>query len=251
MWRRALLVLPAIVLLAAWQLFATIADLSFFLGDPIAVGIRLGREVSAGTLLRDVWVTGQQAAAGLLLGATLGGIAGVTLALQSTIRRIMTPYVDALGVIPPIAFGPIAVLLLGTGFQMKVGFAALSAGLVMLGYAFVGGGSLDRRLLEFVQTTPHEKHRVWMVVLLPAFSAWIVGGLRAALAAALVGTFVGQILSASEGLGYRIQRSLGLFDIEGVWVGIIGFAFLGLVMTAGLAVASDLWMRRVIHHVRD
>ncbi|HVG19337.1 MAG TPA: ABC transporter permease subunit [Blastocatellia bacterium] len=229
---------------------ASLGGLSFFVGTPSAVAQRLVIEVTSGTLLRDIWVTAQQATLGLILGALVGGAVGVTLALQRSVRDIVAPYVEGLGVIPPIAFGPLAVLLLGTGFQMKVGFAALSAGLVMLGYAFVGGASLDPRLLEFVRITPHEARRMWLLILLPAFSTWIVGGMRAALAAALVGTFVGQILSASEGLGYRIQRSLGLFDIDGVWIGIIGFAALGLAMSAIVQGASEQLMKRMRHHVR-
>lgn len=248
--RRLLLILPALLIVGAWHALSYFAQLSFFIGTPVGVAERLWEELGTGTLARDVWVTAIQASLGLVIGGICGGVLGVTLALRKSVREIISPYVEALGVIPPIAFGPLAVLLLGTGFQMKVGFAALSAGLIMLGYAFVGGSSLDRRLLEFVQISPHDRRRVWGLIFLPAFSTWIVGGVRAALAASLVGTFVGQILSSSEGLGYRIQRALGLFDIDGVWVGILGFAALGLVMSGLVQVVSEQLMKRVRHHIR-
>lgn len=240
---------PAAVVFGVWELVASLDGLSFFIGRPTRIAMRLLTEVSSGGLLLDLAVTGWQATLGLLIGGGLGALFGIALGMNATLRRVAAPYVDALGVIPPIAFGPIAVLTLGTGFEMKAGFAALSAALVMLGYAFVGVAAIDVKLLEFARSTPHRRRRMWSLVVLPASLGWIVGGARAALGAALIGAFVGELVSASEGLGFRIQRSLGLVDIDGVWVAIIGFAALGLVATGLLQLISEAVTRRVRHRV--
>ena len=122
----------------------------------------------------------------------------------------------------------------------------------MLAFAFAGSAALDRDLMNAVGSVPHDRRRVWRTVIVPASLGWITAGLRAALAAALVGAFVGQIISSSEGLGHRIQRALGLFDIDGVWVGIIGFACVGLVLSYaiqwGMAILMRHYRHRFGHH---
>lgn len=197
--------------------------------------------------MEDMLLTAAQSAVGLLVGVIVGGVLGISLALQTTVRRMATPYVDAVSVVPPIAFGPMAVLLFGTGFQMKAGFAGVAAGLAMLAYAFAGASSIDPRWLEMVRGRPSKRFRVWSTIIFPASLGWIANGTRAALAAALIGAFVGQLISSSDGLGYRIQRALGLFDINGVWVGIIGFAVVGVALSALLQGAFSI-LRHYYRH---
>lgn len=246
---RLAVTLPAIFVVVVWELAVAVIGNTFFTGSPQGVALRAYDQVIHGKLIKDCLVTGREAGLGLLIGVFSGGAVGMSLALNLFVRRMAAPYIDALAVIPPIAFGPLAVLALGTGDEMKVGFAALSAALVMLGYAFVGGMSLDERILETLRVIPHRRWRKWLLVIMPAFSTWLVGGLRAALAAALVGAFVGEIISSSRGLGYHIQHALGLFDIDDVWVGILGFCLVGVTLSMTVQVLAEAALRTIRHHV--
>jgi NitT/TauT family transport system permease protein len=241
--------LPGVVLLTLWQMASSFGEVGFFVGQPSRVGVRIAEELSNGRLLSDIAITASQAVLGLAIGGAVGGLFGCLLGMNKALRRMFNPYVDALGVIPPIAFGPLAVLVMGTGFGMKAGFATLSAGMIMLGYAFVGVANLDPKIIEFAKSCRPNAARLWSMVILPASLNWIAGGARAALGAALVGAFVGQLISSSDGLGHRIQRSLGLFDIDGVWVGIFGFVLLGIAITGALVGVTRILTGIVRHRI--
>jgi NitT/TauT family transport system permease protein len=49
---------------------------------------------------------------------------------------------------------------------------------------------------------------------------------------ALLGAFIGEFISAEEGLGYMIVKASGLYDMATVLVGVLALIIIALVLTA-------------------
>jgi len=63
------------------------------------------------------------------------------------------------------------------------------------------------------------RHVYW-----PSALSWMFSSLHTSVGFAVVGAVVGEYLGASAGLGYLIQQAEGVFDVAGVFAGMIVLA---------------------------
>jgi sulfonate transport system permease protein len=77
-------------------------------------------------------------------------------------------------------------------------------------------GMSDRQLM---------RHVYW-----PAALSWMFSSLHTAVGFALVGAVVGEYLGSAAGIGYLIQEAEGVFDVAGVFAGMIVLAVVVLVI---------------------
>jgi NitT/TauT family transport system permease protein len=70
------------------------------------------------------------------------------------------------------------------------------------------------------------RHVYW-----PAALSWMFSSLHTSVGFALVGAVVGEYLGSSAGLGYKIQQAEGVFDVTGV--------FAGMLILAGFVIVID------------
>jgi hypothetical protein len=59
------------------------------------------------------------------------------------------------------------------------------------------------------------KRQIFLKVVPPAASPWIINGLKMSLPFALIGAIIGDFMAASKGLGFRLQLYTGLFNTTG------------------------------------
>ena len=73
---------------------------------------------------------------------------------------------------------------------------------------------------------------------------WIIASLRIGVGLSLVGAVVGELLGASAGLGWYVEKSAGRLDTTGVFVGLVMLTFLatiGNVLVARLEARFSGW----------
>ncbi|MFN5455980.1 ABC transporter permease, partial [Bradyrhizobium sp.] len=110
------LVVPLVAIVAVWQLASSIAIVNPVLfPSPAKVLLAAIDMFRSGVLLKDLLVSLQRAAAGFVVGASLG----VTLGLLTSRVRLfsigLSPLFNLLRPIPAIALVPIAVVWFGIG----------------------------------------------------------------------------------------------------------------------------------------
>jgi sulfonate transport system permease protein len=71
------------------------------------------------------------------------------------------------------------------------------------------------------------RHVYW-----PAALTWMFSSLHTSVGFALVGAVVGEYLGSSAGLGYKIQQAEGVFDVTGVFAGMLILAAFVIVIDA-------------------
>jgi NitT/TauT family transport system permease protein len=80
-------------------------------------------------------------------------------------------------------------------------------------------------------------------VIIPSATAWVITGLKVSVPYALVGTVIGEFMSANRGIGFLIAQATGMFDTASVFAGIVILAVVGAVIN-GLLKVTEGWLLR-------
>jgi NitT/TauT family transport system permease protein len=76
--------------------------------------------------------------------------------------------------------------------------------------------------------------QVMRTVIIPSAAAWVIAGLKVSVPYALVGTVIGEFMSANRGIGFVIAQASGLFDTTSVFTGLIVLAVVGALINSAL-----------------
>jgi len=209
--RAKLLALQLLVALAAvllWQLFTTVPIGGvkllppFFFSTPTDVAARIVKWFVEGTIWKHLWITLVESVLAFVIGSVAGVLIGFWFAQQPRVAAVFDPYVKMINALPRVVLAPIFALWLGLGIWSKVALGVL-ANARMLGMS-------ERALM---------RHVYW-----PSALSWMFSSLHTAVGFAVVGAVVGEYLGSAAGLGYLIQQAEGVFDVAGVFAGMLVLA---------------------------
>lgn len=121
-WTALLLLLA----LGLWEATAAAGYVDpFFFSRPSLLWQEFWTMLHSGMLARHLSVTAQEAGLGLLLGGTLGTLAGLGLGLSPRVSRALMPLMTGLNGLPKLALGPLFIIWFGMGLSSKVLISAL------------------------------------------------------------------------------------------------------------------------------
>jgi NitT/TauT family transport system permease protein len=236
--------IPAIVVLAVWQgIVAITPRYDFTIGSPAGI-IREFRVLAAvGNLPHHVGVTAFEAVMGFVAGTTVGTVVGLTMWSSKTAFVITRPYLVALGAVPVFAFGPVLIFWFGTGIWSKVVLGFLSTFIVALVQAYTGATEADPNLLRLTYAFGGTRSQAFFKIVVPSATIWVLSGIRLNIGMGLLGAFIGEFISSRMGLGYVIITAEGLYNVNQIWVGVLGIMGIALVFHA-CTLPIERWANR-------
>jgi len=221
---------PALLVLAVWQVIVQARPRSeFFFGSPLGIARESWVLTTEGGFARDLGITALEAILGFLSGTVFGTAVGLLLWMSKTAYAIAKPYLIALGSVPTFALGPVLIFWFGTGIWSKVALAFLATFVVAVVQAYTGATEADPNLLRLVRAFGGTRWQVFTKIIVPSAMIWVLAGIRLNIGMALLGAFIGEFLSSRFGLGYLIIVAQGLYNVNQVWVGILGIIFIAIV----------------------
>ncbi len=72
---------------------------------------------------------------------------------------------------------------------------------------------------------------------------WVLSGLKSALPYSLIAATVGEMMLATNGLGFLVTKFAGQYDMTGVYAALVVLMILGVVI-AEIAARSEAWILR-------
>ena len=222
--RGIITLLPLLVLLVIWQ--AVVRDnarYDFIMGSPAGIWRELCALAAQQTLGRDFGVTLLETLLGFAAGSIIGTAAGLILWGSAKLFRIVRPYLVALGALPAFALAPVLIFWVGTGILSKVLLGFLSTFVVAVVQAHTGASEADTNLIKLTRAFGGTKQQVFFKIIVPSAAIWVVAGVRLNVGMALLGAFVGELISSRMGLGHLIVVAEGLYNVNQIWVGVLGF----------------------------
>jgi len=245
MRRAKLFLLQVIVAVAAiglWHVLSTDEYLGvamlppFFFSTPGDVAARVAKLFAGGTIWRHLWVTLAESMLAFAIGATAGVLIGFWFARKPTIAAVFDPYVKMINALPRVVLAPIFTLWFGLGIWSKVALGVTLVFFIVFFNVYQGVKEVSPTVLANARMLGMNDRALMRHVYWPSALSWMFSSLHTSVGFAVVGAVVGEYLGSAAGLGYLIQQAEGIFDVAGVFAGMLILAAFVLVIDAGVSV---------------
>ena len=227
--------------LALWQAAVVVLQVPhFILPGPARVAGALWE--NRALLAENALVTVTEVLVGLALGAVLGWVTAIGLALSPAARRLVRPLLVFSQAVPVFALAPIFTLWFGYGMGSKVAMAMLIIYFPVTSAFFDALVSTPPAWLQQARVMGAGPMRVMWHVRIPAALPGLLSGLRLAAVYAPIGAIIGEWVGASRGLGYLMLLANGRAKIDLMFATVIVVAVLTLALhrvVDGLATRAE------------
>ncbi len=178
-------------------------------------------------------VTLQAAGLGLLISLIAGSVIGVVLSLHRNAYRSAQFVLDFMRTVPPLAFIPVGLLLLGPTVRMEVTLIVASAVWPVIIQVYFGVRNIDPRLLETARSYNISPIRRILFIVAPAIAPSFATAVRLSATMCLLLAVGTELLATGSGLGFLVgwyqQATLvGEMYVTIAIVGLIGVAINGI-----------------------
>ena len=178
-------------------------------------------ELADSSFYRDLGITMLETSVGFVAGAIIALLFALVLGTNAYIRKMIEPYIIAIGGTPKIIFLPILFLVFGLGIESKMAKAALSAFFPIVLSVTNGIVQIPPVLLRVGQGFDLSRWQMLTKIYLPAVANPLLTGLQLGAAMAIIGVLSAEISYANAGLGYRLIRDADQFNIPSVYALIV------------------------------
>ncbi|MEP9352200.1 ABC transporter permease [Xanthobacter sp. KR7-65] len=251
-------VLVAVVLIAIWHFGSTVKLTipaiaakpfypldPFFFSTPLAVFERTWKDFYTGVIWYHLGITLLETLLAFAIGALGGVLVGFWFARQALIAAVFDPYVKMANALPRVVLAPIFALWLGLGIWSKVALGVTLVFFIVFFNVYQGVKEVSPTLLANARMLGMSERQLMRHVFWPSALTWMFSSLHTAVGFALVGAVVGEYLGSAAGLGYRIHQAEGVFDVTGVFSGMMVLAlFVIIIDTAVSAIENRLLVWR-------
>lgn len=168
---------------------------------------------------------------GFCFGACIGVPLGIVMAWWEPMEMTLKPVFDFVRNIPPIAWIPIMIILLGIGLVAKAAIVFLSAFIPCVINSYTGIKSVKKVHIWVGQTFGASKLRILFKVAIPAALPYIFTGLKVSLNSSWGCLVAAEMLGSDSGLGYMIQIGRLLCRADIIIVGMVVIGVCGTILS--------------------
>jgi ABC-type nitrate/sulfonate/bicarbonate transport system permease component len=243
-------ILP-LALLLVWQGLSWIGAIpSHLVPSPIKILLGLKDLVLVGMppghlLPHHILYSLYRVALGFVFAAAIGIPMGLLMGWSVRLRRIVSPLIELVRPIPPLAWIPIAILWFGIGMKSAAFIIFLGAFFPILINTVSGVTTIPPVYFEVARTLHAKPKHLFFKVLLPGATPSIFVGMR-------IGVGIGWMtLVAAEftgvksgyGLGYMIMTARDIQRPDEILAGMLVIGLIGVLINAGLRVYESRIVR--------
>ena len=164
----------------------------------------------------------------------IGVAVGVAITSSRILERAIYPIIIASQTIPMVALAPLLLIWFGYGLLPKVIVTTLVCFFPIAVSTVDGLRAVDREVIALLRTYGANRWRRFWLANIPSALPSLFSGIRIAITFSVIGAVFGELVGASEGLGYLMQRAAAqfqtarvfaaLFILSGIGVGLFALA---------------------------
>lgn len=211
--------------------------------SPVDTGEALIELIRAGSIIDDTIISVYRVIIGFLIGSSIAFLIALPSVLSSAFRTFISPVVELLRPIPPVAFVPLAILWFGIGDAPAFFLVAFAAFFPVFTSTMTGLDAVSSNYVDAARTMGADRAALIRHVYLPAASPSILAGLRTGMGTSWFVLIVAELVGAQSGLGYFIQLNRLTLQSDRVVAGMIVIGVIGYVMIQAMAVAHARFSR--------
>jgi len=228
LWRRALPVLTALLLLGVWQALA-FSDQSGLTPSPLGIAVAVPAVVASPAFWSAAGETSLAIAQGIVIGCTLGTVLGVIVGRFSWFRHLTALYVSGLYAMPLLAIVPLITIWMGYSSTARFVVVVIAATLPSIVSTADGARRVPHDLEDAMVVLRVSPSRRLVDLVLPATLPYIMAGINVALGRVIVGAVAVEFLASVPGLGTFILTSARSFHQNEAFVGVLLLVVIGVV----------------------
>jgi NitT/TauT family transport system permease protein len=247
----ALQIAVGIAMLVIWHVLTTVPFGAkplldpFFFSRPLDVLARVWKDFYTGTIWRHLGITLLETVLAFVIGAAGGILFGFAFARGELMAAVFDPYIKAANALPRVVLAPIFAIWFGLGIWSKVALGFTLVFFIVFFNVYQGVREVSPTVLANARMLGMNERQLLRHVYWPSALTWMFSSLHTAVGFALVGAVVGEYLGSAAGLGYKIQEAESVFDVTGVFAGMmILAAFVIVIDTAVTAIENRLLVWR-------
>ncbi len=215
------------LLLVAWEVAVYATDTpAWMLPKPSAVWEAF-RDNQA-LLWRHTRVTLVEVLLGFGVALVAGIAIGVAIDSSAIVERALYPLIIASQTIPMVVLAPLLLIWFGYGLTPKIIVAALIAFFPITVSTVDGLRTADREVMAMLRSFGATRWERFRMAKLPAALPSIFSGARIGIAVSVIAAVFGELVGASEGLGYLMQRDSSQFLTARVFAAIFILSLMGV-----------------------
>ena len=195
------------------------------------------------TLPRHILASLRVSLLGFCFGAVIGVPLGIIMAWWERMDMALRPLFDFVRTIPPIAWIPIMIILLGIGVVAKASIVFLSAFIPCVVNSYTGIKATKKVHIWVGQTFGASKARLLFKVAIPSALPYIFTGLKVSLNSSWGALVAAEMLGSDSGLGYMIQLGRLLCRSDLIIVGMVVIGIMGTILSSILDKLESLMVK--------
>jgi ABC-type nitrate/sulfonate/bicarbonate transport system permease component len=194
----------------------------------------------SGGYLPHVWYSIRVAAGGTALGIALGVGLAVLMTWSRRVSLFLTPGIEALRTVPPLAAAPFFLMWFGPGWASQLGLIVVFASLRLVIFTLEAIRNVPPIHQYYAMTLGANRRQLLRTVVAPAIVPELIGAVRVAIATAWGLQVVGELLGTTMGIGK-------LFNVLSMLLATADILALVLWLTA-IAIVTDIVITRLARH---
>lgn len=226
-----------LVFLLIWQLLCStgIVD-SRLLASPIEVIRAIFVKVTdprpdGNTLFANIFASFKLVLYGFLLALVIGLPMGLLMGWYRALDKLIRPIFEIIRPLPPIAWIPIIIVLLGIGTVAKSFIIFFTTFVPIVINSYTGIRETSQVHINFAKTCGYSNWKIFLTVGIPSAMPLTFAGMVIALGNGWGTLIAAEMLAANKGMGYMIMmgRNYGRIDI--IIAGMLVIGLIGLLLT--------------------
>lgn len=213
----------------------------FFFSTPGEVLARVWKMFADGSIYRHLGITLLEAMLAFAIGSIAGVLLGFAFARRPLLAAVFDPYIKMANALPRVVLAPIFALWFGLGIWSKVWLGVTLVFFIVFFNVYQGVREVPQVVLANARMLGMNERQLLRHVYWPAALSWVFSSLHTSVGFAMVGAVVGEYLGSSAGLGYLIHQAEGVFDVTGV--------FAGMVILTIFVMLVDIVVTRIEQHL--
>lgn len=219
-------------LLMLWELAGRLDTTGLVTPFSIVV-VRVAQILTGPQLVDDILPSLARTIIGFAVAGIVGIIAGLVLGWFRAIEPWFRGILEFMRAVPPPAYVPILILVLGADSSTRVLVIAIGSIWPVLLSTTDATRRTESGFIDSGRVYAGSTSAVLWRIVLPSALPAILAGLRISLAISLILMVVSEMISSTSGLGYLLLQSQRLYDLPTMYASVVILGILGFVLVFG------------------
>jgi len=221
-WEFARIALPVVIL---WEIIPRAGWVPRgLMPPPSTVFFSFWELLTQFDLLGHIGISLFRFTAGFLIAVALAIPLGLLMGWSMLVRKHMLPFMQLLSPIPPPAWVPLTIIVLGIGFSMQIFIVFLGVFYPVLFNTYTATRDTNKRFINAARLFGASEMTILRQVVVPSSVSSILMGMKIGTAMGIVCVVISELFGASSGLGWLLSESKDFYRIDRM---IVTMAILG------------------------